>query len=241
MWNKGGCKRSISHDENQNQIFLLNPLEIMSNSALFRFYCETNTTCTTDSSSSSSETEAYDDSATTTTSTEPNILCEVTVSNEKAIATSGPSSRTQLMELLFDIYCLLNGFFRSLLDSNSTIRGKCSLRDSCSEMTILDILQRIVDREILVDEKCRKYPALIPMLTAINRKFQFAEGLFSEAVEETKDNELMDTIVESVANIQNYFECMQVMNSTEKEVESDLQEILCYLDYPLMDKKATAH
>lgn len=138
------------------------------------------------------------------------------------------------MELLFDIYCLLNGFFRSLLDSNNKIRGKCPLKDKCDEMTILEILQRIVDREILVDEKCKKYPALIPMLAAINRKFQQAEGLFSQAVDEAKDDELLETIIESVENIQNYFQCMQVMNNMEREVESDLQEILCYLDYPLL-------
>lgn len=127
-----------------------------------------------------------------------------------------------------------------MLDSNNIIRGKCPLKDTESDMTILEILQRIVDREILVDEKCRKYPALIPMLTAINRKFQNAEGLFTEAVEETQGVEVIETIVESMENIQNYFQCMQVMNSTEREVESDLQEILCYLDYPLMTDKPTA-
>lgn len=228
----------------------------MSNSAsLFRFYCETNPTSSSSSSTSSS---AYDDSATATsctvttstessTATEPNILCQVTLSKDKEErsckqAGSSVTSRSQLMELLFDIYCLLNGFFRSLLDSNNIIRGKCPLKDSENEITILEILQRIVDREILVDEKCKKYPALIPMLSAINRKFQNAEGLFSEAVEESKEGELMETIIESVENIQNYFQCMQVMNSTEREVEADLQEILCYLEYPLMtDKNPKGH
>lgn len=215
----------------------------MSNSALFRFYCEANPN--SDSSSTISETEeAYDDSATATTTsssssvatTTANIPCQLRDQTVEPICGSS-SSKSQLMELLFDIYCLLNGFFRSLLDSNSTIRGKCPVKESCDEMAILDILQRIVDREILVDEKCRKYPALIPMLTAINRKFQQAEGLFTEVVEETRSNELMDSIVESVQNIGNYFECMQLMNSTEKEVESDLQEILCYMDMQTSPRK----
>lgn len=213
----------------------------MSNSALFRFYCEANPN--SDSSSTISETEeAYDDSATATTTsssssvatTTANIPCQL---RDQTVEPICSSSKSQLMELLFDIYCLLNGFFRSLLDSNSTIRGKCPVKESCDEMAILDILQRIVDREILVDEKCRKYPALIPMLTAINRKFQQAEGLFTEVVEETRSNELMDSIVESVQNIGNYFECMQLMNSTEKEVESDLQEILCYMDMQTSPRK----
>lgn len=213
----------------------------MSNSALFRFYCVANPN--SDSSSTISETEeAYDDSATATTTsssssvatTTANIPCQL---RDQTVEPICGSSKSQLMELLFDIYCLLNGFFRSLLDSNSTIRGKCPVKESCDEMAILDILQRIVDREILVDEKCRKYPALIPMLTAINRKFQQAEGLFTEVVEETRSNELMDSIVESVQNIGNYFECMQLMNSTEKEVESDLQEILCYMDMQTSPRK----
>lgn len=215
----------------------------MSNSALFRYYCAANPTATdsaSEASTSSLDSEPYDDTATVTTTTEEsnetdaNIVCQVTVLEPKPCI----SSRSQLMELLFDIYCLLNGFFRSLLDSNSTIRGKCPIKDTCNEMAILDILQRIVDREIMVDEKCKKYPALIPMLTAINRKFQNAETLFSEAVEEAQGHEVVDALVESVENIQNYFECMKEMNSTEKEVESDLQEILCYLDYPLMNNEA---
>lgn len=215
----------------------------MSNSALFRFYCEANPNSDTSSTISETE-EAYDDSATATTTsssssvatTTANIPCQLRDQTVEPICGSS-SSKSQLMELLFDIYCLLNGFFRSLLDSNSTIRGKCPVKESCDEMAILDILQRIVDREILVDEKCRKYPALIPMLTAINRKFQQAEGLFTEVVEETRSNELMDSIVESVQNIGNYFECMQLMNSTEKEVESDLQEILCYMDMQTSPRK----
>lgn len=214
----------------------------MSNSALFRFYCEATPVSTTSSSSSTSdtETETYDDSATSTSTAEStdtaNLLCHVTVSDKSEDTKPGASTKNQLMELLFDIYCLLNGFFRSLLDSNCpSIRVKCQKRDP--EMAILDILQRIVDREILVDEKCKKYPALIPMLTAINKKFQSAEGLFSDAVEESASGDLMSTIIESVENIQNYFECMKVANGTEKEVESDLQEIICYIDCPLNSEK----
>lgn len=223
----------------------------MSNSALFRFYCEANPYASSTSSSSITASEVYDDSATTSTSTQSssgtkeNIVCQVTIRDKTVTPdvddTPNPScnSTGQLMELLFDIYCLLNGFLRSLLDSNSTIRGKCALKETCDDLAILDILQRIVDREILVDEKCRKYPALIPMLTAINRKFQSAEGLFSEVVDETRNSDLVDSLVESVQNIHNYFACMQVMNGTEKEVESDLQEILCYLDHPLQSDKTS--
>lgn len=215
---------------------------------LFRYYCEANPE---DDTTTTADTEAYDDTDTTTTTetsatvdAEANVVSQVTLEEnamgrqaQRPDTSSDKSSRGQLMELLFDIYCLLNGFFRSLLESNSIIRGKCHLKEQCGEMAILDILQRIVDREILVDEKCRKYPALIPMLTAINRKFQCAEGLFSEAVEEAAESEVSVTVLEAVRNLQNYFECLQVMSGTEKEVECDLQEIIAYLDYPLRVKR----
>lgn len=216
--------------------------------ALFRYFCE-GKPLDTSSEDEEDTTEEYDDTATASTSDsstsasddcQRSIICEMTA--EKS-PTQGPqcsqnTARSQLMALLFDIYCLLNGFFRSLLDSNCRIRVKCKGKEAADDMAILDILQRIVDREILVDEKCQKYPALIPMLTTINRKFQYAEELFSDAVE-ANNSDLMETIVESVENIQDYFECLQVLNNTEKEVESDLQEILFYLDYPLQPGNTT--
>lgn len=250
--------------QNKIPHFILHPPKsAMSHSALYRFYCETNPETTSSSSSSdststsSSSFTAYDDtptssnSATTSDSLDTlagNIMCHVMVQDvpkQQQQQQQGrtavpqrtkkiPSARSQLMELLFDTYCLLNGFFRSLLDSNCpAIQGKCKRKDACDETAILDILQRIVDREVLVDEKCRKYPALIPMLSAINRKFQQAEGLFTNIVEESANQELMGSIIDSVQNMQNYFECMKVTNGTEKEVEADLKEILCYIDYPL--------
>lgn len=210
----------------------------MSKTALFRYFCEGTPQEDSSSSDEGDTTEEYDDSATATTSTSSTtntecpgtMICAMKTAKSPRCAKNSP--RSQLMALLFDIYCLLNGFFRSLLDSNCKIRVKCKGRDAANDMAILDILQRIVDREILVDEKCQKYPALIPMLTTINRKFQYAEELFSDAVEEN-NSDLMVNIVESVENIQDYFECLQLINNTEREIESDLAEILCYLDYPL--------
>lgn len=232
---------------------------IQSKSAMshFRYYCDTNPESTSSSSSSSTTTStssftAYDDTPTSSNSVTTsdsldtlagNIMCHVMVQDvpkqqqpvKNPHTKQLPSARSQLMELLFDTYCLLNGFFRSLLDSNCpAIQGKCKKKkDASDETAILDILQRIVDREVLVDEKCRRYPALIPMLSAINRKFQQAEGLFTNIVEESANHDLLGAIIESVQNIQNYFDCLKITNGTEKEVEADLQEILCYIEHPL--------
>lgn len=158
----------------------------------------------------------------------------------------GENSQEQIMDVLFEIYCLLNTFFRWLLDSKQSLNcalGQEKVKDPCNEeLSIVNIIQRIVDREILVDEKCAKFKEVVPLLTTINKYFHCAENLFCVSAEDGDkagsvnqnaiNEDILQCILDCVENVEGYIECVACLNKVEQEVAADIGEIICYLETP---------